>query len=111
MFTEVNQVVKKLIFLNICSSHFRILKTDFDDKKRAASTLEMVAVMKIARWSASACAAALALALSFGVTNAQQPKAPEAVTKTAPAKKAATAKKATAAKKAAPAKKAKVKKA
>jgi len=44
-------------------------------------------VIKTVRWGASACVAALALALNCGVASAQQQKAPEAP-KTAPAKKA-----------------------
>ncbi len=68
-----------------------------NDKDSAASTMEMIAVIKTVRWGASACMAALALALTCGVASAQQQKAPEAV-KTAPAKKApaAAAKKAAA---------------
>jgi hypothetical protein len=44
-------------------------------------------VIKTVRWGASACVAALALALNCGVASAQQQKAPEAP-KTAPVKKA-----------------------
>lgn len=49
--------------------------------------MEMTAVMKTVRWSASASMVALALALNCGVASAQQQKAPESA-KTAPAKKA-----------------------
>ncbi|MDX2156716.1 MAG: hypothetical protein SFW09_09415 [Hyphomicrobiaceae bacterium] len=84
--------------LNVYSSIFRICNHLFNVKNSAASTMEMTAVMKTVRWGASACVAALALALNCGVASAQLQKAPE--TKAEPAKKEA-AKPATPAKKAA----------
>ena len=47
--------------------------------------MEMTAVMKTVRWGASACVAALALALNCGVASAQLQKAPDTKTE-APAK-------------------------
>ena len=56
--------------------------------ERAASTREMTAVIKTVRLGASACVAALALALTCGVASAQLQKAPE-TKKVEPAAKAA----------------------
>ncbi|MDP1907951.1 MAG: hypothetical protein Q8K85_06595 [Hyphomicrobium sp.] len=52
-------------------------------------------MMKIVRWGAGACVAAVALALNCGVASAQLQKAPD-TKQTAPAKKAEPAKKAAA---------------
>lgn len=61
----------------------------------AASNMEMTAVMKTVRLGASACVAALALALTCGVASAQlQQKAPEAKKAEPAAKPAEPAKKA-----------------
>jgi len=51
--------------------------------------MEMTAVMKTVRWGASACVAALALALNCGVASAQLQKTPDTKTEAPPKKKAA----------------------
>ncbi len=105
VFASLGKTVDNSTCLNNYSSLFRILWTGIDDKETAASNMEMTAVMKTVRLGASACVAALALALTCGVASAQLQKAPE-TKKAEPATKADPAKKAEPAAKSGEAKKA-----